>query len=58
MGKKYQGIVSDRLNVLCDKKTRWKNTLKDASDCAENLCKKYMADRGKIKIVDNTGYIY
>lgn len=48
--KKYQGIVSDRLNTLPDRKTKLYDTYYDAHKAVENLLKKTYKSRGTIKV--------
>ncbi len=51
MKKKYRGIITDRMNELKVKKTRYYNTYKEAHSAAEKLSRKYfVGERGEINI--------
>lgn len=52
MKNKYQGLVIDRLSILKSHKTKYYETYYLAHQAAEKLCKKYLGDRGNIKILE------
>jgi hypothetical protein len=53
----YRGRVSDTLNTLPTRHTRWTTTWEDAQHRAEALCKKTYGDRGRVTVTDRDGRV-